>query len=101
MTFVGGYYTEKSALLVNIENDFEMDLGPELINERFNHGCGTIQWNDKTVVIAVGGRSEISKNSTEIWDPNSNNGWVEGKYYLQGHPNQTDDYFVQSKSTKI
>ena len=81
---------------MNIENDFEMDLGPELINERFNHACGTFQWNDKTVVIAVGGRSEISKNY-----PNSNNGLVEGKYYLQGHPNQTDDYFVQSKSTKI
>ena len=43
------------------------------------------------MVIAVGGRTEISKNSTEIWDPNSDDGWVEGIIYtLQGHPNQND-----------
>ena len=78
VVFIGGYYTETSTLLVNIEDDFEMDLGPELLNERFNHACGTIQWNDTNLVIAVGGRTEISKNSTEIWDPKSDDGWVEG-----------------------
>ena len=81
VVFIGGYYTEKSSLLVDIENDFEMESGPELINERFNHACGTIEWNETTLVIAIGGRSEISKNSMEIWDPNSDIGWEEGEYY--------------------
>ena len=82
VVFIGGYYTEKSSLLVDIENDFEMESGPELINERFNHACGTIEWNETTLVIAIGGRSEISKNSMEIWDPNSDIGWEEGEYYF-------------------
>ena len=56
-----------------------MSNGPQLVNGRDRFACGTFESGAKTMAIVAGGFDGKSSVSTEIWDPMSENGWVEGK----------------------
>ena len=58
-----------------------MSNGPQLVNGRDRFACGTFESGAKTMAIVAGGFDGKSSVSTEIWDPMSENGWVEGKQY--------------------
>ena len=58
-----------------------MSFGPEINYERNNHACGIIKHMGKNYAIITGGTDAMGEPvySTEIWDPTSNSGWIEGK----------------------
>ena len=48
--------------------------------EKWLHGCATFIHNDKIHVVVAGGYSENGVlNLTEIWNVNSDEGWIQGK----------------------
>ena len=59
-----------------------MSFGPEINQERTSHACGIIKYMGKNHAIITGGIDAMDEPvySTEIWDPTSNSGWIEGKY---------------------
>ena len=53
--------------------------------EKWLHGCATFIHNDKIHVVVAGGYSENGVlDETEIWNVNSDEGWIQGKkkYFL-------------------
>ena len=79
---------EVDTLVVDISNNFTMAYGPKMIESRFSHSCGSIYHNGKTYMIVSGGFSidttGIQKElaTTELWDPTSDEGWIEGKFRI-------------------
>ena len=77
---IGGDYSYSQTVLVDVGRNFSMSPGPPLLHDRWNHACGTFNYNGKTIVIVAGGYDLSGTNlSTELWDPISGYGWVEGK----------------------
>ena len=76
----GGWYNGTETLLVDTKSDFEMKPGPSMTNKRGDHTCGifTDQGNGYDWVIVAGGFGEDYLSSIELWDPISNDGWIEG-----------------------
>ena len=75
-------------LVVDISNNFTMAYGPKMIESRFSHSCGSIYHNGKTYMIVSGGFSIDTDDelaTTELWDPTSDEGWIEGKFSTVGH----------------
>ena len=83
MIFIaGGYSAKNKTYLVDISKDFTFIEGPLLKIGRHDLTCGTFKFNNKTIVIVSGGidnNRQIPINSTELWDPTTQDGWVEGK----------------------
>lgn len=80
VALIGGRNTIATTLLVDISNNFTMKDGPSMINGRQNHACGTFEFYGKTMVIVAGNGIEgFDSTLTEVWDPSSNDGWVQGK----------------------
>ena len=79
----GGYPYVNEIYLVDMFKNFSIIKGPPLLIGRHDHSCGTFKLNDKTMVIVSGGTDGNSKpipiNSTELWDPTSQDGWAKGK----------------------
>ena len=72
---------EVDTLVVDISNNFTMTYGPKMIESRFSHSCGSIYHNGKTYMIVSGGFSIDTDDelaTTELWDPTSDEGWIEG-----------------------
>ena len=67
-----------------------MSNGPQLVNGRDRFACGTFESGAKTMAIVAGGFDGKSSVSTEIWDPMSENGWVEGKKKILSKHNSAD-----------
>ena len=87
VALTGGRNSIATTLLVDLSNNFTMKEGPPLINGRQNHACGTFEFDGKTMVILAGNGIEgFDSTLTEIWDPSSNDGWVQG--------NKTDYFFI-------
>ena len=79
VVIIGGEYSETNVIIVDINNNFSMSYGPKIINERYMHTCGTFKNNGKTNVIVAGGYNGTNMvNMTEIWDPTTEFGWIEG-----------------------
>ena len=78
VVFTGGVWSEKTTLIVNVTNNFEMVEGPNMNWGRYLHACGTFEYHGKSIVIVVGGASGNDELRTELWDPYSNSGWMEG-----------------------
>ena len=77
---IGGDYSYSQTVLVDVGRNFSMSSGPQLIHDRWNHACGTFIYNGKPIVIVAGGYDLSSTNlSTELWDPTSGHGWIEGR----------------------
>ena len=81
---------EVDTLVVDISNNFTMTYGPKMIKSRFSHSCGSIYHNGKSYVVVSGGMSNdtekiIGLATTELWDPTSDEGWIEGKFSTVGH----------------
>ena len=57
-----------------------MVSGPKMKSERYSHACGTFMINQKPILVVAGGTDgqQGPLNSTEIWNPNSNEGWING-----------------------
>ena len=48
--------------------------------EKWLHGCATFIHNDKIHVVVAGGYGENGVlDLTEIWNVNSDEGWIQGK----------------------
>ena len=76
----GGYPYVNEIYLVDIFKNFSIIKGPPLLIGRHDHSCGTFKLNDKTMVIVSGGTGNSRPiNSTELWDPTSQDGWAKGK----------------------
>ena len=59
-----------------------------MIESRSYHACGSIYHNGKTYMVVSGGISTDTKHglaTTELWDPTSDEGWIEGKFSTVGH----------------
>ena len=82
--FVGGSQgneDEEATLIVDISNNFTMKYGPQMIDDRFEHSCGSIYHNGKTYMVVAGGRSKHTGKdvpTVELWDPTSDEGWIKG-----------------------
>ena len=77
---IGGDFSYSQTVLVDVGRNFSMSPGPPLIHHRWSHACGTFNYNGKPIVIVAGGYDLSSTNlSTELWDPISGYGWVEGR----------------------
>ena len=77
----GGEPNNKEILMVNVSNaQFEFESGPELIEGRTMHACGTFVHQNQTTVIVTGGvfNGGVWLTSTELWVPGSRQGWVQG-----------------------
>ena len=61
-------------------SDFSMTMGPNTTYESVWHSCTKFKFEDKDIVIVVGGISRKGEvASTQIWDPTSDKGWEEGE----------------------
>ena len=78
-----------------------MSNGPQLVNGRDRFACGTFESGAKTMAIVAGGFDGKSSVSTEIWDPMSENGWVEGKKKILSKHNSADCLHFFLKKTPI
>ena len=82
IVIAGGYSAKNKTYLVDISKDFTFIEGPLLKIGRHDLSCGTFKFNNKTIVIVSGGidnNMQIPIDSTELWDPTTQDGWVEGK----------------------
>ena len=68
---------EENTLIIDPASNFSMTYGPNMKNPRYLHSCGTFELNGNDVMIVAGGLGSESA-STEIWDPKSDQGWIEG-----------------------
>ena len=82
VALIGGIWSLKATLLIDVLNDFSITEGPSLNHGRYVHSCGTFNYNDKTMVIVAGGSDGSKYITTELWDPSSNSGWVKGIYKM-------------------
>ena len=76
---------EEATLIVDISNNFTMKYGPQMIDDRFEHSCGSIYHNGKTYMVVAGGRSKHTGKdvpTVELWDPTSDEGWIKGIFGL-------------------
>ena len=73
---------EENTLIIDLASNFSsMTYGPNMKNPRWLHSCGTFERNGKEVMIVAGGLGSESA-STEIWDPKSDEGWVQGNFLV-------------------
>ena len=80
----GGADTMGQVLIVDAEQNFKMEKGPSLLTERHSHACGTFIHQEKLWVVVVGGTNGYDiLNTTELWDPSSDQGWIKGISFLQ------------------
>ena len=80
-----GNEDEEATLIVDISNNFTMKYGPQMIDDRFEHSCGSIYHNGKTYMVVAGGRSKTTGKdlpTVELWDPTSDEGWIKGIFGL-------------------
>ena len=60
---------------------------PKMSSEKWLHGCATFIHNDKIHVIVAGGYGENGVlDSTEIWNIDSDEGWIQGKQKIEINP---------------
>ena len=67
---------EHNTLVVDLASNFSMRQGPDML-PRNTHSCGSFNYKGKIFMIVAGGFS-ATPDSTQIWDPYSNDGWIEG-----------------------
>ena len=67
---------EHNTLIVDLASNFSMRQGPDML-PRNSHSCGSFNYKGKIFMIVAGGFS-ATPDSTQIWDPYSNDGWIEG-----------------------
>ena len=61
-------------------NNFAIELGPDLIEERSDHACATMRINGKIFIVAAGG---VKNRSVELLDTSApEEGWKCGKYFV-------------------
>ena len=81
----GGFDRKGETILVDTTDGFNysMTTGPTLLSGRYGHACATFEHEGKPIVITVGGFANGLGylDSSEIWDPESNEGWVKGIYF--------------------
>ena len=68
---------EENTLIIDPASNFSMSYGPNMKNPRYLHSCGNFKLDGNEVIIVAGGLGSESA-STEIWDPKSDKGWIEG-----------------------
>ena len=78
IVFIGGTYAITNTIMVNITNDFSMSEGPPMLQPRYYHSCGSFELDGKIMVVVTGGYDGSDVISTELWDPESNEGFIEG-----------------------
>ena len=83
---IGGsyfYYVSNRTTIVNPRDNFSMEFGPDLRIGRSYPACGIFEVNNKKIVAVTGGEVGPDENgsSTELWDPNSEDGWILGNFY--------------------
>ena len=62
-------------------NEFKIEEGPSLNNEREFHGCAKMTLNGRTILVVAGGFGNGGRlDSVEILDPSENNVWTQGLY---------------------
>ena len=76
----GGLGNYGKTLIIDVSSqDYLIMPGPKMEWERNGHACGTFISNGKIMVIVVGGSDDLNFiGTTEIWDPSSDKGWVQG-----------------------
>ena len=84
---IGGshfYYISNRTIIVNPTDNFSMEFGPDLNIGRSYPACGIFEVNNKKIVAVTGGEVDPDENgaSTEIWDPDSEDGWVLGNNFF-------------------
>ena len=82
VVFIGGAYAITNTILVNISNDFSMAEGPPMLQSRYYHSCGSFELDEKLMVVITGGYDGSEVISTELWDPESNDGFIEGIFQV-------------------
>ena len=66
--------------LVVDKNDFSMKIGPKMSSPRTSSTSGMFEYKGKSMVIVAGGNPlDPGYSTSELWDPSSNQGWLEGK----------------------
>ena len=78
IVFIGGTYAITHTIMVNITDDFSMAEGPPMLQPRYYHSCGSFELDGKIMVVVTGGYDGSDVISTELWDPESNEGFIEG-----------------------
>ena len=78
IVFIGGTYAITNTIMVNITNDFSMSEGPPMLQPRYYHSCGSFELDGKIMVVVTGGYDGSDVISTELWDPESNEGFIQG-----------------------
>ena len=65
---------------MNLKNLNQPIEGPSLFYRRYLHTCSTLKFKEKQFIVVIGGYSSGGHYvlSTEIWDPTSEDGWIEG-----------------------
>ena len=75
---LGGYNQDGKTLFVDT-SDFSMVPGQTLTVPRYQHACGTFEFEGNPYVIVVGGYGFLfATRDSEILDPTRNK-WVRGK----------------------
>ena len=65
--FTGGYnrWAYKSTYYLDLTN-FDIKPGPDMISERFYHGCSSFKFNGHDIVIVSGGRAPNMRVNSEL-----------------------------------
>ena len=96
---IGGshfYYVSNRTTIVNPRDNFSMEFGPDLRIGRSYPACGIFEVNYKKIVAVTGGEVGPDENgsSTELWDPNSEDGWILGNFYCRKSKKKLWYYFI-------
>ena len=66
--------------LVVDRNDFTVKIGPKMSSPGISSASGMFEYKGKSMVIVAGGNPlDPGYSTSELWDPSSNQGWLEGK----------------------
>ena len=82
VVFIGGAYAITNTILVNISDDFSIVKGPPMLQSRYYHSCGSFNLDGKLMVVVTGGYDGSDVISTELWDPESNDGFIAGIFQV-------------------
>ncbi len=70
---------QRTTWIVDLSNNgFDVYKGPSMLEKKEEVACGLMQVRGKTNVIVAGGRTTKAIDTTEFWDPESNEGWQVG-----------------------
>ena len=72
----------KQTWIINPKDNFKMKPGPNLLEERVEHACGTMKINGKTFIVAAGGKDRKSVEILDTTLPNVNVSWRKGNILI-------------------